>query len=441
MNRGKAVQGFKTYTKTLVGSVFGATLAIVGAAFVMVPQASAAPATCNGTTMMAGYNRERWCGFFTNTGWTDGPSLRGGTWSTTPSPGGSYTEPTAANPGVPDDVDTATEFIDMVLSDLYTGDARAVTSAQFIILAMLGVQPTVGNTVPKVVTPTQVLEWQNRVLAYANTSDTGGTASGVNGTIDWNESYHMPCGTLNTYYLIDQNDVATFFNSATNKPGCVDPLFTEEYITFRDTNGDVLLRIRRICMNPEGQITELGPIQAAADPVTEDGTVGDRIFEDNNNDGIYDPAAGDKGIPGVTVAIYRTDTSCSVDPTELVATTTTDANGNYQFTDLSVISAEGPFARYVVVVTDENGVLNTYTNTRGTEGVDNNGQNPTGYCVMLTFDSPSNQTGDFSYYKNNTPAATLANTGMSASLIIATGSILLLGGALLGLRYRSVFVK
>lgn len=56
-------------------------------------------------------------------------------------------------------------------------------------------------------------------------------------------------------------------------------------------------------------------------------SIGDFVWNDLNNNGIQD--AGEPGIPGVTVTLY------AADGTTVVATTTTDALGNYQFSNLN----------------------------------------------------------------------------------------------------------
>ncbi len=70
-------------------------------------------------------------------------------------------------------------------------------------------------------------------------------------------------------------------------------------------------------------------------------TIGDLIFVDADGDGIQD--ASDPGIEGVTVALE--DAAGNV-----IATTTTDANGNYSFPGL-------PAGTYDVVITDTDNVL------------------------------------------------------------------------------------
>ena len=74
-----------------------------------------------------------------------------------------------------------------------------------------------------------------------------------------------------------------------------------------------------------------------------------RIFDDEDADGVEDP--GESGLAGVTVALLD-------DAGNVLATTTTDANGDYVFPDL-------PSGSYSVRVTDEAGFLDGYRLTSG----------------------------------------------------------------------------
>ncbi|TDL93282.1 hypothetical protein ERX27_11265, partial [Macrococcus brunensis] len=53
-------------------------------------------------------------------------------------------------------------------------------------------------------------------------------------------------------------------------------------------------------------------------------TIGDKVFEDTNKDGIQN--SNEPGIPNVPVTLTKPDGT--------TVTTTTDANGNYEFTNL-----------------------------------------------------------------------------------------------------------
>lgn len=441
---------FSVFRLLLQPKYLFAALALALGGVLMAPaaQTSATPVDCDGSRTIAGYNRETWCGFFENEGWTAGPAVRGGTWTPGPPAGGTWVDPTPANPGIPDSVDTAQEFVDMILDDFHNGDARAQTGARFIILSTLGEGPaSVGDTASRTVTPEQIAEWQARVLTYADISDNGsGVSTGQNGSITWHESTHLPCGSTNTYYQIDQDDVAPFLVNDSNTPDCVDPDFVEDYITFRDEDDNILLQVRRECMNPAGEINEL----AAADPLPEDGTLGDLVFEDADRNGVFDPSV-DSGIPGVTIALYSMTgvAGCDITQGQLIATTTTDADGRYQFTDLPFLSEEGAYARYAVMVTDDNGILNGYTNSRGADGVNENGQDPNGYCLDLAFDVRSNQTGDFGYYRadgtvpgEEAGEGELAPTGNSVALMLSVAlSAVLVGSTLFIPRVREMIAS
>ncbi len=118
---------------------------------------------------------------------------------------------------------------------------------------------------------------------------------------------------------------------------------------------------------------------ASANP----GVIGDLIFLDANGDGVYGQSDGDRGIPGVTVALYQNGTP--------VATTTSGINGSYLFTDLAPGS-------YTVDVTDQFGVLAGFAATTGPlAGQDNQSQaHPYGVGLGL---NPTNLTADFGYMR------------------------------------------
>ncbi len=85
------------------------------------------------------------------------------------------------------------------------------------------------------------------------------------------------------------------------------------------------------------------------------GSIGDRVFNDLNNNGVQD--AGEAGIPGVTVQLYEDtngDGKITAGQDALVATTTTDANGSYLFPSL----ATG--LNYIVNVDKTQSALTTY---------------------------------------------------------------------------------
>jgi hypothetical protein len=132
------------------------------------------------------------------------------------------------------------------------------------------------------------------------------------------------------------------------------------------------------------------------------GRIGDQLFLDYNNNGIYEPSSGELPIEGVTVELYidvNGDGLFDAGDT-LVGTQTTNATGNYSFNNLPLTNSTGGDAQYVVRVTDTAGRTSSFTASTGTAGQDNNSQTPTGYGITLSITNPVNQTGDFGYVPN-----------------------------------------
>jgi|GEM_PF-818488 len=98
-----------------------------------------------------------------------------------------------------------------------------------------------------------------------------------------------------------------FWNTSSTEPSItVNPIETTTYSVTVTTNGcsstdDVTVFVGENC-----------------------GSIGDYVWNDDNGDGIQDP--GEDGLPGITVTLTYPDGSTE--------TTTTDANGNYDFTGL-----------------------------------------------------------------------------------------------------------
>ncbi|MFN0217174.1 MAG: tandem-95 repeat protein, partial [Hyphomicrobium sp.] len=96
----------------------------------------------------------------------------------------------------------------------------------------------------------------------------------------------------------------------------------------------------------------------AASWIPQTGSIGDKIFDDNNTDGVFN--GGDTGIANVTVQLIDdVNNNGIVDVGErILATDTTDASGNYLFSGVTP-------GRYIIRVTDTNGVLGTAPSTTG----------------------------------------------------------------------------
>ncbi len=112
------------------------------------------------------------------------------------------------------------------------------------------------------------------------------------------------------------------------------------------------------------------------------GTIGGTIWVDANADGTLD-GSETTGLEGVTVVLRDSDG-------DIVATTTTDANGDYSFDGI-------PAGTYTVDVTDDGNVLAGYWHSDGpNDGLDNNSQDDV-YTVVLPAGG-TDTTGDFGYY-------------------------------------------
>ncbi len=120
---------------------------------------------------------------------------------------------------------------------------------------------------------------------------------------------------------------------------------------------------------------------------------GDGLFEPLGNDGLPGTADDEPGLEGVTLALWldvNGDGAITPGLDNLLRTTSTDTNGEYEFSGLLP-------SKYVVDVTDKLGVLSGFTKTVGpTPGADNNSQTDP-YAVTLTALAPSNYTADFGY--------------------------------------------
>ncbi len=138
---------------------------------------------------------------------------------------------------------------------------------------------------------------------------------------------------------------------------------------------------------------------------TTPGSIGNLVWEDHNADGVNDGPNGPDGLPGtdddepgfegVTIDLYLDDNGNGlVDAGEtLLASTVTDANGNYLFPNLPADDVA-----YIVDVTDEDNVLEGYWHSDGTPNTDNNSQTDP-YAITLGGANPVNNfTGDFGYY-------------------------------------------
>ncbi len=119
------------------------------------------------------------------------------------------------------------------------------------------------------------------------------------------------------------------------------------------------------------------------------GSIGGTVWRDTDEDGLLDP--DEPRLPGVSVDLIRDDGDGVREPGEpVIATVTTDQNGDYVFEGL-------PPGNYLVVVSDTQNVLDDFTPTiPGPDpGQDNNNQEQP-YLVTLAA-GEDNTTADFGY--------------------------------------------
>ncbi|WP_076230892.1 SdrD B-like domain-containing protein [Paenibacillus sp. FSL H7-0331] len=116
------------------------------------------------------------------------------------------------------------------------------------------------------------------------------------------------------------------------------------------------------------------------------GSIGDLVWHDLNANGIQDP--GEPGIPGVTVELYNADTNALLD------TKTTDAGGNYLFTNLLLTS------NYKVKFLKPSGYKESPANVGADDSKDSDRDIITGFSHTLTLSTTINDlTVDAGFYK------------------------------------------
>ncbi|RLT40063.1 MAG: hypothetical protein DWI57_09120, partial [Chloroflexi bacterium] len=122
------------------------------------------------------------------------------------------------------------------------------------------------------------------------------------------------------------------------------------------------------------------------------GTIGNLVFEDKNNNGVFN-GSPEVGMPGVSVDLIRDTNGNKIweSGEPVIATVTTDKDGGYLFTGV-------PAGNYLVHVSDTSGVLLNHNKSNlGTAGADNNNQvDP--YAITLVAGA-DNLTADFGYRK------------------------------------------
>ncbi|HSW65917.1 MAG TPA: hypothetical protein VLI54_02160 [Bacillota bacterium] len=185
------------------------------------------------------FGRYKWCGYFYSRFEDHGTYVR--------------------DAGVPASVNNVNAFISMLEGDLYSGDVHRNAGAATIIRIMGGAPvPSplpVGS--PKPVTPAMITEFENRLRGFSTSSENGSQSFGSSGHIDWFHSDFMHCGDYNSYYQQTYHDVAPYVITSSNTPECNNSGIRFDHIFVYDTSGNIIWRVRRLCMNPLGNLPAL----------------------------------------------------------------------------------------------------------------------------------------------------------------------------------------
>ncbi|MES2531891.1 MAG: DUF4347 domain-containing protein, partial [Pseudomonadota bacterium] len=172
--------------------------------------------------------------------------------------------------------------------------------------------------------------------------------------------------------------------------------------TIQNINPTTGAVISTASVTTDGSTAITGTVTDGAGAVPATGVIGDRIFDDNNGDGVF--GTGDTGIGNVTVQLVDDVNGNGVADTgeAVLATDTTDAGGNYRFTGVL------PGA-YVVRVTDTGNVLGGSAPTNGTAV----------RGVSLATIGASDLTLDFAYAKN--PPIVDLNSDITTTDVVTNG--------------------
>ncbi len=119
--------------------------------------------------------------------------------------------------------------------------------------------------------------------------------------------------------------------------------------------------------------------------LTNPNTIGGTLWEDRDADGTLDAGEGIR-FPRVTVVLYDANGN-------IVATTTTDSNGNYLFVGL-------PDGTYTVDVTDDANLLNGYWHSLGDQSVGSDGTSKIDPYTLSVSNGQTITTVDFGYYRD-----------------------------------------
>lgn len=220
--------------------------------------------------------------------------------------------------------------------------------------------------------------FDNTRLTFVSANPPETTVSG--GTITWANAGPIYAGQTKTILV----NFTAIQPPDTNSDGEPDPTGPITDINCADTTG--------------AQFTDGAPVNDASDCVTHGinpgGTIGDRVWTDNNNDGVQD--ASESGLKDVVVNLYScTDATCTT--TSYLRSSTTDINGNYLFTGLP----DGYYQVTVNTNTLPDAATVTWDNTYDDDDLTSSPDSTSGPILINTNDnSPANDIylgADFGY--------------------------------------------
>ncbi|HHU6751118.1 TPA: SdrD B-like domain-containing protein, partial [Staphylococcus pseudintermedius] len=179
----------------------------------------------------------------------------------------------------------------------------------------------------------------------------------------------------NGYYLFDKvkngNYIVEFTDPATNAEG-------KQYIPVKENVGNKEIdsdsRIVNVTIQGKDDLSIDRGFEVAPEPKY---SLGDKVWEDTNKDGIQDTT--ESGIANVKVTLTKEDGT--------TVTTTTDEQGNYKFTDL-------PNGKYTVTFETPDGYEPTQANAGNNDEVDSDGQ-----TVKVTIANKDDMTIDSGFHK------------------------------------------
>lgn len=205
-----------------------------------------------------------------------------------------------------------TEVLDFRLDYL---TSTTVTAQRPSGYASLGVAGGEGDITPN--NPALVPEWGTSLDYSLNQL---GYCSGGN------------CAILGTDLEVDSPATDEFYTPNPTYPNWIFDVIYEAKISMAAFPGGFgSIEVPYIHASP----SKLGTNTIYAEPGICPGEIGDRVWYDVNHDGVQD--AGEAGINGVQVKLYRDDGDGLLDPTKdaVVGTQTTRSDGNYLFQDLA----------------------------------------------------------------------------------------------------------